>query len=375
MRPSPRTAHLVNRLRAAPRPKLGFPPLNRVLPNLAPLTLTHNSHLTSPSPGWPILHRRSHINIARTYSASPTQLSDMTVDTSARLGALRAQLWTAGVDGFLIPSEDAHASEYIQDADKRREFISGFSGSAGTALVTQESAWLWTDGRYHQQAGDQLGQGWTLMKQGLPGMRTKRESMVFWLLIADERELVVDSDVKSWQDFLPTMAPLKIGLDPKLILISDYNALLPSLPKGTTLVPTSTNLIDDIWTDQPARPTNTIVLHPLEHAGQSTKAKLDQIRTKCRQDNKWGIVVSLLDEVSLFANVRQRPRANPLTMSGRGRWRGCSTCAGAISTTIPSSSPTWSCPPPSRTSRPCSSTLTLRIFRKRCTTTSTRRTS
>jgi Xaa-Pro aminopeptidase len=106
------------------------------------------------------------------------------------------------------------------------------------------------------------------------------------------------ADVKSWQEFLPTLPPLKVGLDPKLIMIQDYNTLLPTLHSGTTLVPTETNLVDQIWTDQPPRPTNPIVLHPLEHAGQSTKAKLVQLRAKCKQDNKWGIVVSLLDEVS-----------------------------------------------------------------------------
>lgn len=81
------------------------------------------------------------------YLSSRSYCSPSMPSTTARLTALRAELRTASVDAFLIPSEDAHASEYIQDADKRRAWTSGFTGSAGVALVTQNEAWLFTDGR------------------------------------------------------------------------------------------------------------------------------------------------------------------------------------------------------------------------------------
>ena len=81
-----------------------------------------------------------------------------------RLSELRAAMAEAGVDAFVVPSGDPHLSEYVHPRYERRAFLSGFTGSAGVALVTQEDALLWTDGRYFLQAEDQLGPDWTLMR-------------------------------------------------------------------------------------------------------------------------------------------------------------------------------------------------------------------
>jgi Xaa-Pro aminopeptidase len=91
------------------------------------------------------------------------------VGRTSVLDQVRLALADLGADALLVPSEDAHQSEYVSDADKRRAFVSGFTGSAGTALITKKEALLWTDGRYLAQAEKELTSDWTLMKQGLAG--------------------------------------------------------------------------------------------------------------------------------------------------------------------------------------------------------------
>lgn len=97
------------------------------------------------------------------------------VPTSERLLKLRQLMNKHGIQAYFVPSEDAHQSEYTANWDGRRSFISGFTGSAGYALVTQEQAALWTDGRYFLQAERQLDNNWTLMKGGLKDTPTKEE--------------------------------------------------------------------------------------------------------------------------------------------------------------------------------------------------------
>ena len=107
---------------------------------------------------------------AATETSAPASVSG----TDHKLIKLREVLSTIddgkSVDAFIIPSEDPHMSEYPPECDARREFISGFDGSAGTAVVTKDCAALWTDGRYFLQAETQLGPDWTLMKAGVPGV-------------------------------------------------------------------------------------------------------------------------------------------------------------------------------------------------------------
>ncbi|KAK3067408.1 hypothetical protein LTR53_015743, partial [Teratosphaeriaceae sp. CCFEE 6253] len=97
------------------------------------------------------------------------------IDTTKRLERIRHLLVQQKVDIYIVPSEDAHSSEYIAPTDARREYISGFSGSAGTAVITQDKAALATDGRYFNQAGKQLDGNWELLKQGLQDVPTWQE--------------------------------------------------------------------------------------------------------------------------------------------------------------------------------------------------------
>lgn len=145
-------------------------------------------------------------------------------DNVAALAALRAEMKAAGdIAAYIVPSEDPHMSEYPPDCCARRQYISGFTGSAGTVVVTQDAALLWTDGRYYLQGEKQLGEGWTLMRGGSPGV----PELPAWLA-----------------ENLPEGA--KVGVDPFVHTLDGAATLEAALhPAGKTLVPVlPDNLVD-----------------------------------------------------------------------------------------------------------------------------------
>jgi len=187
------------------------------------------------------------------------------------------------VQAFVVPSEDAHQSEYIAETDKRRAFISGFNGSAGYAVVTLTDAALFTDGRYFLQASQQLDSNWTLMKQGLP-------------------------DVPTWQEYVVKALPAgsRVGIDPTLMTVVDARNLTESLGAvGSVLAPVEKNLVDVVWGDaKPARPQDPVVVHPLKYAGKPHTDKLASLREELTRRNAYGVIVSALDELAWLFNLR-----------------------------------------------------------------------
>ncbi|KAL7341825.1 peptidase M24, structural domain-containing protein [Rhodotorula toruloides] len=176
--------------------------------------------------------------------------------TGIRLAALRREMQDAGVDAYVIPSADAHGSEWVGACDERRAFISNFTGSAGTAIVTPTEAHLFTDSRYFVQAAKQLDSNWTLEKVGSAGVKNWNE----WLL-----ELPKDS---------------KIGVDAALQDYGSGKALSQSVKsRGLELVFPAENLVDQIWHDRPSRTQKPIHVHPLKFTGKSAKAKIADLRS------------------------------------------------------------------------------------------------
>ncbi|KAG8892041.1 hypothetical protein FRC01_014380, partial [Tulasnella sp. 417] len=175
--------------------------------------------------------------------------------------------------------------EYLADCDARRAFISGFTGSAGCAVITKNGAYMFTDGRYFIQAAEQMDSNWTLMKQGLP-------------------------DVPTWQDFLHKNLPnnSRIGIDPQLLLAADAKTIKEQLsPKSSQLVSIPTNLIDLVWgSNRPSRPENSVFHLPVEYAGQSSEDKIAGIRKEIKEKHKEAeaLVVNMLDEVAWLFNLR-----------------------------------------------------------------------
>ena len=172
-----------------------------------------------------------------------------------RLQSFREQLKVNKIDCFIQGTGDAHQSEYVCNRDKRLGYLSCFTGSAGTIVVTEKEALLWTDGRYFLSAGKQLSDQWTLMKQGLPDTPTVEQ----W----------IKDNIKNG----------KVGVDPYLTSIAYYNRLKSKLDDDIVLL--AKNPIDHIWDkNQPPMPQNKIFIHDLKYSGQSTKDKIAKYSTE-----------------------------------------------------------------------------------------------
>lgn len=202
-----------------------------------------------------------------------------------RLTALREVMAREHLDAFVFSSSDPHNSEYLPDRWKGREWISGFDGSAGTAVVTMTSAALWTDSRYFIAAEDQLkGTEFQLMKLKMPGTPT----------------------IAQWigQELREKDGP-EVGLDGMVNATEDVEQLIEDLRKeGGITLRTNFDPLAFIWKDRPAIPTNPVEIHPMEYAGEETKAKLLHIRQALRSLHADGMLVSALDDVAWTLNLR-----------------------------------------------------------------------
>ncbi|XP_033098855.1 xaa-Pro aminopeptidase 1-like [Anneissia japonica] len=187
------------------------------------------------------------------------------------------------IQAYIVPSCDAHQSEYIAACDNRREFISGFSGSAGTAVITESEAAMWTDGRYFLQAQSQMDSNWKLMKQGLVETLSQEE----WLL-----------------KVLPEGS--RVGVDPFLFpadLWKQFSSTLET--EGHTLVAIETNLIDVVWGDErPAAPQDEVFIQEFQYAGKTWQDKIYQVRKKMEAKQADNLVITALDEVAWLFNLR-----------------------------------------------------------------------
>ncbi|XP_009641762.1 xaa-Pro aminopeptidase 1 isoform X1 [Egretta garzetta] len=186
------------------------------------------------------------------------------------------------VQAYIVPSGDAHQSEYIAPCDCRRAFISGFDGSAGTAIVTEQHAAMWTDGRYFLQAAHQMDNNWTLMKMGL-------------------------KDTPTQEDWLVSVLPegSKVGVDPFIIPADQWKRMSKALRSaGHDLVPVKENLIDIIWTDCPQRPCKPLMTLDLSYTGVSWRDKIVALRSKMAERKVLWFVVTALDEVAWLFNLR-----------------------------------------------------------------------
>jgi len=184
---------------------------------------------------------------------------------------------------LIIPSSDAHGSEYLAECDKRMSYISHFTGSAGTAVVTLEKAALWTDGRYFLQAGKELDENWTLMKMG------QKET----------------PEINEWlNEVLPPDSI--VGCNPSLYASGSWKSLAESLSSnGHSLEPTAVDFIDEIWADQPPKPETPLrIVDTLEVAGVTTSQKIEEVREQMQQKKADWLVVTALDDVAYLFNMR-----------------------------------------------------------------------
>ncbi len=199
-----------------------------------------------------------------------------------QLAALRRRMTEEHVDAYLIPSDDFHGSEYVGDYFKCRSYVSGFTGSAGTLIVLQDWAGLWTDGRYFLQAAQQLdGSGITLCKMGEKDVPTE--------------EAFLESALQEGQC---------LGFDGRTITARRFHALEKKLAHKNIHFRTELDLVGDIWPDRPALPAAPAWALELRYCGKSRADKLSAVRSALAEQGADLLLLSSLDDIAWLLNIR-----------------------------------------------------------------------
>lgn len=211
-----------------------------------------------------------------------------------RIDALRDVLKRERIDAFIIPSTDPHLSEYVAPHWQSREWISGFTGSAGTVVITNQQAGLWTDSRYFLQAGQQLkDSGIDLYKEMLP-------------------------ETPSILEFLKTnlKAGAIVGIDGKVFSAEEALRLQNDLADNSMTVKSTDDPMHQIWTDRPSMPQEPAFLHEVKYAGKSCPEKLALIRQEMKKAGAKTLLISALDEIAWTLNIRGNDvHCNPVVVS------------------------------------------------------------
>ena len=209
-----------------------------------------------------------------------------------RLAALREKMRAYGVDAYLVPTADYHESEYVGTYFKARTYITGFTGSAGTAVITQDEACLWTDGRYFVQAAKELaGTGVTLMKMGQEGVPTVEE-----YLQANTKE------------------GMTIGFDGRVVNEMLGETLEKTLPER--FLSYRSDLIGEIWSDRPALSAEPVWILDSKYTGESAADRLAKVREKMKENGAEVHILTALDDIAWMLNIRGNDiPCNPVVLS------------------------------------------------------------
>jgi Xaa-Pro aminopeptidase len=235
----------------------------------------------------------------------PVLTKNTTMSALTKLKRLRDLMSKHNITAYIVPTADAHQSEYVARRDARREFLTQFNGSAGTALVLSDDAsaksfdkkaFMWTDGRYFLQAEQQLDNNyWQLMKTGTD---------------------------KPLHEFIALNAATirKVGYDPSLYSINEYRSISNLISKqkknAPELISVTENLVDEIWDDQPAIPNNKVFVLDEKFTGRSTTEKLNIIRKELEKKDCRYLILTALDEIAWLLNLRGSDIShNPLFFS------------------------------------------------------------
>ena len=221
----------------------------------------------------------------------------MTHTINERVDRLRSWMKENGFTAFVFPSSDPHNSEYVADHWKSREWISGFSGSAGMAVVTLEHAALWTDSRYFIAAEKELdGTDFQLMRLRVEGTPSVSEWLTSELSTYDKAVVGLDGNVNSFAEVAAMEQELAT--------------------KGNITVRTDADPMAELWTDRPVIPDNMVSLHPLEYSGESTSSKISRVCKHLLDCGADGLLVTALDEIAWMLNLRGSDvHCNPVFVS------------------------------------------------------------
>lgn len=213
---------------------------------------------------------------------------------SERIQKLRELMKKEKIDYYIVPSEDFHQSEYVAECFKARAYITGFTGSAGTALIGLEKAILWTDGRYFIQANQQLeGSGVELFKMRIPGWPTLEE----WLM----------ENMSEGQT---------LGFDGRVLPVNRYKDILKIKQNKNINIAMDKDLIEEIWTDKPEMPKEKVFILDTKYCGKSAKEKIQEVRNDMKKLGSKAYIISSLDDIAWLFNIRGNDVKNtPVVLS------------------------------------------------------------
>lgn len=216
------------------------------------------------------------------------------MDIKQRIESLRVLMKERGIEAYIVPSSDPHQSEYVAEHYTARTFITGFTGSAGTAVITLNDAGLWTDGRYFIQAENELkGTGVTLFRMAEAGVPTIEGYL---------KESVNKGG--------------KIAFDGKVISVDYFRGLQKALENREFSYELGEDLIDKVWGNRPAKPSTAVISHDVEYTGKSREEKLAEVIKEMKNLGADHYVISGLDDIAWLLNIRGRDvKCNPLTIS------------------------------------------------------------
>lgn len=204
------------------------------------------------------------------------------MDVKKRIEKLRSLMKENKIDAYIIPSFDAHQSEYVADHWKGRQWISGFTGSAGTVVITLDDAGLWTDGRYYIQAEKQLeGSGIRLFKMADLGVPSYTE----WL----KNTLKEGSTV---------------GFDGSVFSVDLFKGMEKAFKSKNIKIKIEKDLIDEIWEDRPEIPKELVFLHGIKYAGKSRAEKLNKVKANMSSKGANYYLLTSLDDIAWLLNIR-----------------------------------------------------------------------
>lgn len=211
-----------------------------------------------------------------------------------RLSELRKLMEEKNIDLYIVNTSDPHQSEYVADRFKSRVWITGFTGSAGTAVITKEKALLWTDGRYFVQAEEELkGSEFQMMKMGIIGVPTYTE----W----------IRDNIEEGQS---------VGFDGETFAQSSFESLEGKFLGMNINFVTDFDLIGEIWTDRPEMPKTPAFIHELEYTGRTAREKIEEVRQAMIEEDLDYFLLGSLDDIAWLYNIRSRDvKNNPVVIS------------------------------------------------------------
>lgn len=204
------------------------------------------------------------------------------MNVNQRIEKLRQAMEKRGIDAYIVNTSDPHMSEYLADHYKSRVYISGFTGSAGTAVITKEKAILWTDGRYFIQAEDEIKDSeFVLFKMATPGYPSYME----WL-----KTNLNNGD--------------KLGFDGKTYSQLAFESLKKEMKDKDIILHDEEDLLEEVWKDRPELLKARAFKHEIQYTGKSTKEKLEDIRAKMEEKGSDYFIIGSLDDIAWTFNIR-----------------------------------------------------------------------